>query len=63
MILPANVADWPEPWAFLFAERAAIMEFQGNLIREEAERCAEIDIRRQASEAHQHQSQVRILER
>jgi hypothetical protein len=49
MILPRNVADWPLCWREIFEERAGIMEFQGNLSRAEAERKAELDVRRQAA--------------
>jgi hypothetical protein len=43
--LPAKICDWPESLRDLFEERAAIMEFDGGLTREAAERRAELDIR------------------
>ena len=36
----AVVKSWPEDWQNWWAERAAIMEFDGNLPREQAERVA-----------------------
>lgn len=44
--LPARITDWPEEWKFRFEERAAIMEFHGDLPREEAEELAEADVRK-----------------
>jgi hypothetical protein len=38
--------DWPSDWRDLFEERAAIMEYDANLERAEAERSAFEDIRR-----------------
>lgn len=48
MILPTFRKDWPIAWLDEWAERAAIMEFSGNLTRAEAEREAERDIRTRA---------------
>jgi len=45
--LPASVKDWPEDWRFLFEERAAIVEYDGNLPREKAEALAEAAVRRE----------------
>ena len=48
MNLPASRVRWPL-WALeLWAERAAIMEFQGNLSRDTAEFRAEEDVRKGA---------------
>jgi hypothetical protein len=49
--LPRNVKDWPLLWKEKYEERAGIMQFQGNLTRDEAERCAEDDIRKIAGGA------------
>ena len=43
--LPDNIADWPDDWRDEFEERAAIMEFDGHLRREEAEQWAETIVR------------------
>lgn len=43
--LPARIATWPEAWRDAFEERAAIMEFDGDLPREAAEREAERCVR------------------
>jgi len=43
--LPADVADWPEEWLEEFEERAAIMEFDGELTTVEAEDWAETIVR------------------
>jgi hypothetical protein len=48
--LPTFLYRWPAYWLELYQERAAIMEFQGNMTREQAEKQAEQDIRRQAEE-------------
>ena len=40
--LPEEVADWPSGLQEAYQERAAIMEFDGNLSREEAEQQARI---------------------
>jgi hypothetical protein len=45
--LPRFVTDWPELWKERFEERAAHMEFDGNLPRSIAEENAERDIRQQ----------------
>ena len=42
--LPEEVADWPSGLQEAYQERAAIMEFDGNLSREEAEQQARIVI-------------------
>lgn len=39
--LPADVTDWPEDWLYVYEERAAIMEYDGHLTRQEAEQWAE----------------------
>lgn len=39
--LPPNVNDWPEDWRYVYEERAGIMEYDGNLTRQEAEQRAE----------------------
>ena len=38
--------DWPSDWRYLFEERSAIMEYEANLERAEAERLAYEDTRR-----------------
>jgi len=43
--LPATVNDWPEDWRDEYEERAGIMEFDGNLSRQEAEQWAETIVR------------------
>jgi len=48
--LPTFLYNWPAYWQERWEERAAIMEFQGNMTREQAEKQAEQDIRRQAAE-------------
>lgn len=48
--LPAEPAAWPEDWQELYAERAAIREFDGGFDRAEAERRAEQDCRRAFAE-------------
>jgi hypothetical protein len=51
--LPTSLYRWPAYWQELWAERAAIMEFEGAMTREQAEKNAEADIRWQAQgEAH-----------
>lgn len=44
--LPALVADWPPDWIEAFEERAGIMQFDGGLARSDAERDAEVSVRR-----------------
>jgi len=44
-VLPAQVADWPEDWREAVEERAAIMEYDGRLPRDEAEAQAEQRVR------------------
>jgi len=39
--LPAALADWPAEWRERYEERAAIMEYDGSLPREEAEHRAQ----------------------
>lgn len=46
MILPPNINDWPVAWLEIYRERAAIMEYDGNMPRPTAEREAELDTRR-----------------
>ena len=48
MTLPTFVYRWSAYWQELWAERAAIMEFEGGMTREQAEKKAEEDIRWQA---------------
>ena len=43
--LPVDLNDWPEDWYEEYLERAAIMEFDGNLAREEADQWAETIVR------------------
>lgn len=45
--LPADVADWPEHWRYLYEERAAIMnrDYYGSLSREDADQRAETIVR------------------
>lgn len=43
--LPADIDDWPAEWREEFEERAAIMEFDGSLNRQEAEAWAETIVR------------------
>ena len=47
--LPLNLKDWPLIWKEMYEERAGIIEMQARLPREQAERLAEIDIRKQAA--------------
>jgi hypothetical protein len=47
--LPLSRDRWPARWLELWSERAAIIEFMGNLSRETAEWRAEQDIRRVAA--------------
>lgn len=49
MNLPARIADWPKRWRDLYEERAALIEYQANLLRSTAEFRAEQDIRRVAA--------------
>ena len=44
-VLPDDVNDWPEDWQHEYEERAAIMEYDGNLSRQEAEQWAEVIVR------------------
>ena len=43
--LPLLITNWPEEWQEAFEERAAIIEFDGELDREVAERRAEDRVR------------------
>lgn len=47
MKLPNFIYKWPRAYQELYLERAAIMEYDGGLSRESAEKAAEEDIRRQ----------------
>jgi len=51
--LPLNRAAWPSRWKEAFEERAAVIEFMGNLSRETAEFRAEQDVRKQAAQEPQ----------
>lgn len=50
--LPADVNDWPEDWRYRYDERAGIMEFDGDLTRQQAETRAET-ITRAVYRAHE----------
>ena len=50
MNLPATRDRWPALWRERFEERAAIIEFMGNLSRPTAELRAEQDVRKQAAQ-------------
>ena len=50
--LPQDVLDWPAEWRELYLERAAIMQFEGNMSKFAAERLAEQDTRRTAERSH-----------
>jgi len=50
MNLPLSITAWPAYYRELYEERAAIMEFQGNLSRQTAEFRAAEDVRRIARE-------------
>lgn len=45
--LPKALADWPEEWQEAYIERAAIMEYEGGLRRQEAEQRGEELVREQ----------------
>lgn len=47
MILPNAPRNWPDEARMDFEERAAIMEFHGELPRAEAEEKAEVIVRRE----------------
>ncbi len=49
--LPIDISDWPKDWQEEFEERVAIMECDGELVQQEAERQAE-DIVRDAYQAY-----------
>jgi hypothetical protein len=57
--LPLHRARWSKEWIELWAERAAIMEYQGNLSRETAEIRAEADVRKQAAREERNSWQER----
>jgi hypothetical protein len=44
--LPQKRSDWPAEWLELWAERSAIMQFEGGMLQNQAEKEAEEDIRR-----------------
>ncbi len=46
MILPPTIDRWPAEWRELYQERAGIMEFEGHMSRERAEKLAELDVRK-----------------
>ena len=46
--LPRSIQDWPLIWKELWQERSAIMEVEGKMARNLAERQAEADIRKLA---------------
>jgi hypothetical protein len=46
MILQPTIENWPDEWKFLWHERAGIMEHEGNMTRERAQKLAELDIRK-----------------
>ena len=48
MMLSRVRDEWPAEWLELFNERAAIMEVLGKMSRADAEKEAELDIRRRA---------------
>jgi hypothetical protein len=50
MSLPANIDRWPVLWREHFEERAAIMQFDGRLSRDQAELLAESEARREADQ-------------
>lgn len=50
MILPSSISDWPILYREAFEERAGLMEFLGNLSKEDAEYFAEQNIRKEAEE-------------
>ena len=49
--LPVARSSWAEPWRSAFEERAALMEFEGGLPREAAEREAEHLVRLEQARA------------
>jgi hypothetical protein len=48
--LPPNIAAWPPLWREAFEERAAVMEFDAKLSRDQAELLAESEVRREADQ-------------
>jgi hypothetical protein len=53
MNLPPNPAAWPAYWKELWAERAAIIEYEAGISRFTAETRATMDIRKIASQERQ----------
>jgi hypothetical protein len=49
VILPGEIYRWPEYWRELWAERVAIMQFEGQMLESRAKYEAEKDIRKLAS--------------
>ena len=47
LVLPSSLTAWPETWRSAFEERAGIIEFDGNIPRDDAERYAEACVRRE----------------
>ncbi len=43
--LATEITDWPEDWREVYEERAAIMEYDGNMPRPQAEQWAETIVR------------------
>jgi hypothetical protein len=43
-MIPTKIQKWPQEWRELWVERAAIMEVEGHMPREKAEREAAADI-------------------
>ena len=43
--LPSDMDDWPEDWREVYEERAAIMEYDGNMPRPQAEQWTETIVR------------------
>lgn len=61
--LPLLITNWPEEWREAFKERASIMEYDGELDREEAERRAEDRVRREYDRRERGESLMdRLLE-
>ena len=56
MSLPANIDRWPVLWREHFEERAAIMQFDGRMSRDQAELLAESEVRREAEEQKERMS-------
>lgn len=58
MILPEFVHNWPRFWLELFKERSAIMEHMGNLSRADADREAEMDVRKYARQFYENSAEL-----